>query len=328
MEENSMFENIHFINTTYTIPVTDTNYLFTVAKYYDDSEHMLELMKEELTGSFLINGEIRLLIPHMVSDFAKERLFYITNFGLLSNQKGYYTKREQMESYLLSVTYEGCGYLEYEGRSYEILPGQCFLIDGKKPHLYRTQGDRWVHADLHFFGAFSDKIIQEFNENEEFVLPWTDESCLQQQLESLLNVYDNTLPYKELLVSNQLETMLLSLLKLSNTWHRAYKGIPDNLQDVIRYMELHYMDHLNLDFLADFAGINKYHMIRLFNKWLGISPKDYIINLQLNAAKSLLKSTSLPANKIGVMVGLDNENYFRHLFKARVGMSPGNYRRQ
>lgn len=68
-------------------------------------------------------------------------------------------------------------------------------------------------------------------------------------------------------------------------------------------------------------------MVRSFNRYIGTSPKEYIIRLQIESAKKLLKETTLPTNKIGAIVGLENENYFRHLFKERTKMTPGEYRK-
>ncbi len=322
-----MFDNIRFRNTKLDIPITHSNYTYTFAHYFDDSDMLLAANSELLQGEFAIDGSSQQCIQYLTSPYAEEHLFHIHSFSILDNHKDYFTRRKKMDSYLLSITYEGSGYLEYEGRSYEILPGHCFLIDCKKPHYYKTNKDRWKHADLHFKGAFTEKIVEEFNENREYVLPWTEDGDLQRQLEKLISTYDDVIPYRDLLISNQLETLLLSLLKVSDTWHRVHKGIPENLQDLVRYMEIHYMDHLTLDFLADFSGINKYYLIRLFKKHMGISPKEYIIMQQINTAKNMLKETSLPANKIGAIVVLENENHFRHLFKERTGMSPGEFRK-
>lgn len=322
-----MFENIHFKNLKLDIPITQHNYQCSIVHYFEESELILATSKGLVDGEFVIDGSAKYCIPYAVSDYAKSHLFYITQFAVSDNRKNYFTRRKKMDSYLLSITYEGEGVLEYEGLKRIVLPGSCFLIDCEKPHFYRTNKDTWKHADLHFQGGFTQKIIEEFNANGEYILPWAEYGDQQRILEEMIHLYDTLLPYRELLISNQLENLLITLLKASSTWHRLYKGIPENLQDVLRYMEIHYMDHLTLDFLSNFSGINKYSLIRSFNRYIGTSPKEYIIRLQIEAAKKLLKETTLPANKIGAIVGLENENYFRHLFKERTKMTPGEYRK-
>ncbi len=48
---------------------------------------------------------------------------------------------------------------------------------------------------------------------------------------------------------------------------------------------------------------------------------------RLERAKELLRTTALPANKICLMVGINDENYFYRLFKKHVGTSPHKYRK-
>lgn len=86
------------------------------------------------------------------------------------------------------------------------------------------------------------------------------------------------------------------------------------------------MRDLPLDFLSEFSCISKSHLARLFHTYLHCSPGEYIIQIRMENAKQLLINTALPANKIGAMVGIDNENYFRHLFKSRLGVTPKQYR--
>lgn len=79
--------------------------------------------------------------------------------------------------------------------------------------------------------------------------------------------------------------------------------------------------------MAEFSNISKYHLCRLFQKHLGFSPNEYLIQLRLENAKKLLLNTSLPANKITSMVGIADENYFYRLFKNRVGISVREFRK-
>ena len=46
----------------------------------------------------------------------------------------------------------------------------------------------------------------------------------------------------------------------------------------------------------------------------------------MERAKELLRTTSLPAYQVGVLVGIADENYFYRLFKKNVGISPHRYR--
>ena len=91
-------------------------------------------------------------------------------------------------------------------------------------------------------------------------------------------------------------------------------------------MENNYQSHMSLDYLAEFACINKYYLSREFKKYTGFSPNDYLISLRINAAKNLLLNTALPASKIAHEVGIHDINNFTTLFKKKVGMTPIQFR--
>ena len=91
-------------------------------------------------------------------------------------------------------------------------------------------------------------------------------------------------------------------------------------------MENNYTQKLTLDYLAEFACMNKYYLSKEFKKYTGFSPNDYLISLRINRAKQLLEGSSLPASKIAHEVGIHDINNFTNLFKKKTGMTPIQYR--
>lgn len=66
---------------------------------------------------------------------------------------------------------------------------------------------------------------------------------------------------------------------------------------------------------------------RRFKKVTGLSPIDYVQSLRLEEAKQMLETTDLPVEEIAAAVGYD-DTFFRRLFRRRVGVTPGAYRRR
>jgi AraC-like DNA-binding protein len=67
-------------------------------------------------------------------------------------------------------------------------------------------------------------------------------------------------------------------------------------------------------------------LIRIFNKHVGTSPYEYLINFRINKSKTLLKETSLTVNEISVMVGYNEVTNFIRDFKKYLGTTPLKYR--
>ncbi|RCX13887.1 AraC-like DNA-binding protein [Anaerobacterium chartisolvens] len=325
-----MFDNIHFQVVNINTPINNRNFEYKFPYYFGDSFYNKSLnnLSFFMKSSFLIEGIAKVCFPHHITIFAKESLFYIQNFCLLNVGKNYFTKREKLDSFLILYTYDGHGYLEYGGKSFCLSKGDGFIIDCQQPHFYRTDGDNWVHADLHFSGAFSQKIFDEISANGNVTFSQSNISFFASQLENLIKLYEDISQFREFQISNQLENLLMTLLLNSSFSEETANSAPENIKYLVKYIENNYTKPLTLDFLSKFSNISKYHLIRLFNKYLGYPPHEYIIQLQIQNAKVLLETTSLPANKIGTTVGIQNENYFNRLFKSRVGIPPGNYRNE
>ena len=91
----------------------------------------------------------------------------------------------------------------------------------------------------------------------------------------------------------------------------------------------YYMEDLNLDLVADRAGMSKYSLCKEFHKKYGVSPGKYLRELRISQACRLLMTKSdHTLQEIAQMVGYSNNNYFGKVFKAEKGISPDKYRKQ
>lgn len=66
---------------------------------------------------------------------------------------------------------------------------------------------------------------------------------------------------------------------------------------------------------------------RMFRRDTGMAPYEYILSRRLARAKLLLSSTSMQIREIADCLGFCDEHYFTSLFKEKVGIAPGEYRR-
>lgn len=63
----------------------------------------------------------------------------------------------------------------------------------------------------------------------------------------------------------------------------------DRIAKVIRYIEEHREEQPDLDTLASEVGLSPSHFHRLFARWAGITPKDFLQSLTLEHARRLLQ---------------------------------------
>jgi transcriptional regulator GlxA family with amidase domain len=54
---------------------------------------------------------------------------------------------------------------------------------------------------------------------------------------------------------------------------------------------------------------------------------EHIHGLRVDRARTLFRSTGLPADRVAAAVGFGDVGYFRRIFKRRVGLTSGQFRR-
>ena len=60
---------------------------------------------------------------------------------------------------------------------------------------------------------------------------------------------------------------------------------------------------------------------------MGVNFTDYLIDLRIEAAKALLRDGDEKLETITRAIGYSEVKYFMRLFRARVGITPGEYRK-
>lgn len=315
-----MFDKINLTCTTSKVPLTSKNL----------SEQALNNPKynpENLINSeFYITGSVDSFSNPPITDLAYKNLYHMQSFNIFHYGKESFTKRQNFHSFLILYTYSGKGILEYNGKTYHLAKEDGFFIDCMKSHLYKVDGDSWDTAILHIGGPLLPQIYEQYENNGSIVFHQSFSDQLQLYLEQLLGLYNSPSLYRDWQASNCISNMLTHLLLFNSETLSKKNYIPKNIQQLMKYMENNYTNHISLDSLAEFSNINKFHLSKEFKRYTGFSPNDYLITLRINHAKTLLKTTTLPAIKIAHEVGIHDVNNFNNLFKKKVNKTPIQYR--
>jgi AraC family transcriptional regulator len=88
--------------------------------------------------------------------------------------------------------------------------------------------------------------------------------------------------------------------------------------------------HLDLDnhALARMANYSPWHFIRAFRAAYAETPHAFLVNLRLQRARELLKTSPLAIAEIALASGFENRCAFSRLFHQRFGVTAGTMRRQ
>ncbi len=98
------------------------------------------------------------------------------------------------------------------------------------------------------------------------------------------------------------------------------------IERAIRFVEANFKSQPSLDEIAESAHLSKYHFQRLFKRWAGISPVQFLQFLTLEYAKErLAESRSLLDTSLDA--GLSGPSRLHDLFLTFVAMTPGEFKR-
>ncbi|GEM_PF-2015676 len=78
--------------------------------------------------------------------------------------------------------------------------------------------------------------------------------------------------------------------------------------------------------LAKRAGMSKFHFIRTYRKYSGLSPVQDLLRMRLESACNLLVTTEMTLKQIAVETGFCDEYYFSRMFRKHLGTTPGAFR--
>lgn len=95
---------------------------------------------------------------------------------------------------------------------------------------------------------------------------------------------------------------------------------------VLRHIEAHVTEALDLAGLAAVACMSKYHFLRSFRRITGVTPHQYLLGLRLRQAALRLCSSRDPVSTIAYDAGFGDLSTFNANFRAQFGASPGSFR--
>jgi AraC-like DNA-binding protein len=267
-----------------------------------------------------------------VHPLAKSELIYAQEVGDFYCGRNYYTVREGLDSFLIKLTLSGGGILEYEGKEYHLSAGQFFWIDCQNSQRYYTdpKHGRWHVLWIHFRGgnakAYYDlfRSIGEGNPIGSMPAQCNGEDLLK---ELIFQYMENTSTIDNDITASSKLTQLLAFCIQAVSGQEESNVMPDVVQQIRAYLSEHYAESIQLDSLSQQFSVSKYHLQRIFKKYVGQSPLEFLSSVRLTHAKELLRTTDLPISEIAYRVGMENASYFISKFRSEEEITPNKYRK-
>lgn len=235
-----------------------------------------------------------------------------------------------LQAYQIIFISEGRGVFESEvaPRHHEVKAGSVLLLFPGIWHRYTPSPETgWVEHWLECRGAAFDEAVRiGLIQPQRPVLPAGPTS-------DLLHCFQrcHALAERGALASQDvLSTLGLHLLSIVGHLQREERGFARAIDEVVErghaLIALRCQEPLNLTALVQELGVSRSHFRQAFKARLGVSPKQYHLQVRLQKAQDLLANTSKSIKEVAEILGFESAFHLSKQFKARIGTAPQSWR--
>jgi AraC-like DNA-binding protein len=249
-----------------------------------------------------------------------------------SSTKDHFITTEASSATMTSMHYHNsyeiyfleAGNREYfvEDKYFSVSAGSFVLIPKMKFH--RTGGTYGLRTLVGFTDEFlkktySDSAIEQMLRcfNNTLVIP--DESKHKR--------FNSLLKHLATAQSENEFSLYLGVLMCELSMCKGETSYDEQISRIISYINANYSEIHNIEQIADFLYISKYHLCHTFKKAMGITVIDYLNSIKIKSACNLITSTDKGFLEISQLCGFNSSAYFSKVFKDITGVSPSYYKK-
>lgn len=105
------------------------------------------------------------------------------------------------------------------------------------------------------------------------------------------------------------------------------QGQLDTVIGTRNYIDNNYDTDLKLDLLSHVRFVSKFHLLHLFKRYYGQTPKQYLIDKRIEKSKKYLRK-GMSVSATCFSVGFESPCSFSTLFKSRTGLTPTEFQKE
>ena len=250
-------------------------------------------------------------------------------------------------SFELIEVVEGRFYCNVDGSEFLINKGNiCIINRGRLHHIYTEDYNASMcRKKTIIFNP--DYFIKDQNIYEKYILPLLEKDAfahIQFNIKKGIGLDINTL-MKEIealedekpigyeleeysLIYKVIRYLYLAYQSSKQSIHTAYDANVQIQRNMTSFIHEHFGSKIGLEDIAEAGQVSKSTCIRLFHKYTGKSPIDFLNNYRLQMSAEKLVTTSEQITEIAYSCGFGQPSYFNRLFLKEYNMTPNQYRKQ
>lgn len=261
-------------------------------------------------------------ILEVLPDSHVSQYFYIRHFESMEDVEIEWPHSHSFFSFVWFT--HGSGFYVVDSEEYEIKPQRVFSVAPKQVHnwsLYDgTQGyiifiDQQTGLEMNLAYGFPYIDV----DNTDTMLHTSLVENLRKELSDENNAEDDECIKAGLKYYSHL---LYQIAKKKQLKTAQSNGLIEQFKRIVLsdYSKLR-----AICYYADRLGVGEKKLNEICKKNLGLSAKQYLLNLKITEAKRLLIYSEDNISEITFKIGFEDSSYFARVFKKRTGLSPGHF---
>ena len=250
-------------------------------------------------------------------------------------------------SFELIEVVEGKFFCNVDGSEFLINKGNiCIINRGRLHHIY-TEDHNAFKCRKKTIIFNPDYFIKDENIYEKYILPLLEKdafahiqfnikkgigldiNALMKEIEALEDEKPIGYELEEYsLIYKVIRYLYLAYQSSKQSIHTAYDANVQIQRNMTSFIHEHFNSKIGLEDIAEAGQVSKSTCIRLFHKYTGKSPVDFLNNYRLQMSAEKLVTTSEQITEIAYACGFGQPSYFNRLFLKEYNMTPNQYRKQ
>ena len=259
---------------------------------------------------------------------AKSAFFYIQEAGCAMKEDAYSVNRRELDLFLIGAVVSGRGELTVDDDTISLVKGDCFFIDCRKLHSYKSSNSEpWELMWVHFNGSTSQQYHDFFSSNSKYTFrpPFFDR--VVSDISKIIELHEKNDPNAELYTSKYIVDLLTISLTFNNSEQQYDSALKQKLAAVNSYIDDHFTEDISLEKLSSEFYISKYYLTREYKHIYGKTIFQHIITARINYGKKLLRFSDKSVEEIAHLCGFNDQSYFARQFKKSENLTCFSYRK-
>lgn len=205
-----------------------------------------------------------------------------------------------------------------------------FFSDGRVLHtkgnelFYLPKGSTYRVKSENTSNCYAINFDAELTE-EPFSIPIRDAEPMRKLFREAAKEWKAHADTRELSAMSALyEIVYLMVKENKRDYHPS--GHAMLLEPAVKAMQTRFSENtLSVAEFSEMCGVSEVYFRKMFQNQFGISPKEYLIRMRIEYAKSLLLSEQFSVSEVAILCGYAEPCHFSREFSKRVGVSPNQY---